>query len=1458
MTKKLLCFVLVGMLLFASLGNSVFAVFDTEKGMDEEKIAVRELEAEKTERLLNEVKAGYSDSDSVRIVVKMAGKTALEKAKSVEKSGSCQKKIISAQKSAIAKVEDALGHELHNTKQFALLFNGFAFDGKASDIDTINSLEGVLAYAAPSFEPEMATSNSIIGAQAAWASDYTGAGSSVAIIDTGILLTHDAFSVAPQEVKYTRSDVQQIVEENEYIHAGEDASQLYKNAKVPFAYNYYYGTYDPSHSGSDHGTHVAGIAAGNNGAGFKGVAYDAQLVVMQVFAPNGGANWIEIMEALEDCAYMNVDSVNMSLGSDAGFTSVSDEDTERALSLLRDTGVLVAAASGNATSVAESNRHGGYQLAINPDKGIVGSPSTYDPCLSVASSNNRAASYCYVEAYGFSLSCSEPSAGSGAALFSTLRGEHTYVDCGLGYADSFPGSVAGGIALVQRGDITFTEKAANAAAAGAIGIIVYNNVSGSFNNVQVSSTIPFVTMSDSHGEFLVRRTTDGVGTLSVVIDSSGSLDQISYFSSVGTTADMKIKPEITAPGGNIVSALGSGNTSYGAKSGTSMATPHVAGGMALVKAYVMEKMPTLTNAEAARITNAILMGTATQMNDQLVTSQGAGLMNLNAATSTNVYLSVSGGRPKLELDESEDYRWRFSIDLTNFGTEPMVYDITSNYMMEKATAISVGYVTDCDANDVTALVQVSGDEKVAVMPGNTETVTLNIDASGVMEVYGSIFTRGALLEGFITFESDDETQSVPLLGFMGDWDYASMLDRGFYWQLYTGEQNLQSNGSLQYNAVYSSINGSNAGVGINPYGSDSFNSDHGAISPNGDGVLDNVSKIIFSALRNSKDLSITVETPSATWEVYHPELYSFKKDFMSTYSYTYTEISLNYAGAELQEGETAYIKLTSILDHEGYLPENNETGVWVIPVTLDTTAPAVYVDGDKIAVYDEHYLARTALYSSYNGYSLSGLISETKYSEDERGQTAYLNTTADVVYLEACDYAGNKRVYEINMTDKTVTNSDPMLVYKANDEIFAQMRLATGSDTFTPEDEPFCSGVVFSGWDAEVPESMTAQSMVVNAVFDDTNGVYTVEFTDGDGNVTDTQYVREQEAATEPQIPEKEGYTFTGWDTDFSNVTCDLKVNAQYSVNEYVLSYYLNDTVYEQITYAYGKNIEEVASPEWEGYTFTGWSEIPNTMPAQDIRIDGTMEKDSYQVLYYVDGSLFDAKRYEFGETIEHIAAPEKEDYVFVGWSDLPETMPAQGITTEAVYANASVTVTFCDHDGTVISTQTVEYGGSAQAPEAPVHEGYTFTGWDKDFSNVTEDITVTAQYEINVYTVTFCDYDGTVISTQEVEHGASATAPEAPTRTGYTFAGWDKDFSNVTEDITVTAQYDKWFDIGDVNMDGVINTADAVIILKNVAGLVILDDNQMSLADPMTDGFVNTADAVIILKYAAGLITEF
>ena len=175
------------------------------------------------------------------------------------------------------------------------------------------------------------------------------------------------------------------------------------------------------------------------------------------------------------------------------------------------------------------------------------------------------------------------------------------------------------------------------------------------------------------------------------------------------------------------------------------------------------------------------------------------------------------------------------------------------------------------------------------------------------------------------------------------------------------------------------------------------------------------------------------------------------------------------------------------------------------------------------------------------------------------------------------------------------------------------------------------------------------------------------------------------------------------------------------------------------------------------------------------------------------DGTIIDSeKRIDYGRSATAPIAPARLGYTFVGWDKSFNNITDDLIVT-ATYNINKYTVTFKDHDGKTLGTpQSIEYGSDATSEASPTRSGYTFTGWDKAFKNITDNLIVTAAYKINNYTVTFKDFDGTTLGTpQNTNYGGKAIAEPTPTRVGHTFTGWDKTFDNITGDLTVTATYE-------------------------------------------------------------------
>ena len=358
--------------------------------------------------------------------------------------------------------------------------------------------------------------------------------------------------------------------------------------------------------------------------------------------------------------------------------------------------------------------------------------------------------------------------------------------------------------------------------------------------------------------------------------------------------------------------------------------------------------------------------------------------------------------------------------------------------------------------------------------------------------------------------------------------------------------------------------------------------------------------------------------------------------------------------------------------------------------------------------------------------------------------------------------------------------------------------------------------------------------------------MHTVTFKDWDGTVLKTQEVQHGGDAEAPADPTRTGYTFTGWDKEFTNITADLVVTAQYEINTYTVTFKDWDgTVLKTQEVQYGGDAEAPADPTRTGYTFTGWDKAFTNITA-DLVVTAQYSINTYTVTFKDwDGTELKTQEVQYGGDAEAPADPTRTGYTFTGWDKAFTNVTADLVVT-AQYEINTYTVTFKDWNGTVLKTQEVQYGGDAEAPADPTRVGYTFTGWDKAFTNITADLVVTAQYEINTYTVTFKDWDGTVLKTQEVQYGGDAEAPADPTRTGYTFTGWDKAFTNITADLVVTAQYEM---LGDVDGDGNVSMADALTILRMAMDILPVENQQ--IADVDGDGFITSMDALLALRFA-------
>ena len=271
---------------------------------------------------------------------------------------------------------------------------------------------------------------------------------------------------------------------------------------------------------------------------------------------------------------------------------------------------------------------------------------------------------------------------------------------------------------------------------------------------------------------------------------------------------------------------------------------------------------------------------------------------------------------------------------------------------------------------------------------------------------------------------------------------------------------------------------------------------------------------------------------------------------------------------------------------------------------------------------------------------------------------------------------------------------------------------------------------------------------------------------------------------TAPDNPTRKGYTFKGWDKEIPETMPaeNMTVKAQWEINQYTITFDTNGgSEIAPITQDYGTEITAPDNPTRKGYTFKGWDkEIPETMPAENMTVKAQWEINQYTITFDTNGGSEIAPiTQDYGTEITAPDNPTRKGYTFKGWDkEIPETMPAENMTVKAQWEINQYTITFDTNGGSEIAPITQDYGTEITAPDNPTRKGYTFKGWDKEIPETmpAENMTVKAQWEINQYTITFDTNGGSEIAPITQDYGTEITVPDNPTRKGYAFRGWDKE----------------------------------------------------------------------------------
>ena len=520
---------------------------------------------------------------------------------------------------------------------------------------------------------------------------------------------------------------------------------------------------------------------------------------------------------------------------------------------------------------------------------------------------------------------------------------------------------------------------------------------------------------------------------------------------------------------------------------------------------------------------------------------------------------------------------------------------------------------------------------------------------------------------------------------------------------------------------------------------------------------------------------------SVNGKYYYPLYVAFPFKPASTGIKVYTigvcDLDLGYA--VLNEITGVVPSLTPVLvECSSNSPSDNRLDL----VESSATPPSNQMKGVLFCNYDRRIKSANAV-TVYNQSKMRmlgltsegklGFVKSTQYLKQIEG-TYYL--PANTSYLSLPSEGPNElTVITVEEYNEITANQDYTITYLIDGQVYKTEQLKFGQPINA--DNPTREGYIFSGWSG-LPATMPDHDITVTGSFTGINYNITYEL---EGEVYKVVTVP-CGSIISPLVVTKEGYVFSGWNgLPDTMPNHDITVSGYFTIGTYKLIYVIDGEEYQTETYTYGDAITPLGNPSRDGYTFNGWSTIPETMPGHDVTITGSYTPLVYTIKYMIDGQLFDEQQVPCGQTITPPTAPAREGYHFKEWEGLPSAMTAGNLTVKAVYEPNIYNVTYVV-DGETYQVVGVPYGSVVTPIVYPEKEGYNFSGWSQLPETMpANDITVTGTFTIGTYKLQYvingAGYKDYVYFSRDYKFGQAITpytrTPSAIN--GYTFSGWDE-----------------------------------------------------------------------------------
>ena len=640
----------------------------------------------------------------------------------------------------------------------------------------------------------------------------------IAILDDSFVINHEVFNELKNvNVRYSESDIKKIASSSGF----SATKAAYKNNKVPFYYSYGTNNTDLTYKNNStyHGQHVAGIAGGN-GSSYKGISQNAQLALMKVTDSSGSfSSDTAILNALNDCAALDVDAINMSFGVGIIDFDYVDDLYQSVFNKLYEKGTAINYAAGNDGRDSYDSTTIGNVLTSNSETSVLGGSLIDDKTTSIASIYNLddesiPSSVCTIDGtsikikdqivnhqYSDGLSTKTQKYKVQMPFYSLIPDGEDSVELEYVAVPNYGGAsdynsinVNGKIALIKRGvpkggdstNYSFVGKIRNAVKNGAIGVIIYNNEGATnrvgyfeLSNLEQQYYVPCAYTNSYYGNLLANQETK-----KIVV----SKELVSDFTSNGSTASLQLKPDIAAPGSDIYSSVGGSsttdNSTYTYMSGTSMAAPNYTGAFANILSNY-----DLTNEENRIAKRKELVSRIMSTADPLKQTNGsyysprlvgAGKVDASGAYNSDVYLLGNNeNKAKIELKNNSEIKEgniKFDVKTINESSETKRYSLKLTIQAPEITGGDTTFGEKLEngkyqTSKDTLLREVSLGE-VSINPGESK-IEINAKISNENEKYlDENFEHGTYLEGYLILTSldNDEDLNIPYMGYYGDYD----------------------------------------------------------------------------------------------------------------------------------------------------------------------------------------------------------------------------------------------------------------------------------------------------------------------------------------------------------------------------------------------------------------------------------------------------------------------------------------------------------------------------------------------------------------------------------------------------------------------------------------------------------------------------------------------------------------